>query len=139
MSFRVRLAVAAAVAVAVAVALAAVIAYAVVRSQLRSEVDDSLTARVDQVRHVPINVEGSPGRFFLRIPGPALGEAGGYVQVVSADGTALRPEGAETPLPVSERVRSVAGGKDNGYLSDDHVAGTHVRVLTAPLVFPDVR
>jgi two-component system, OmpR family, sensor histidine kinase MprB len=133
MSFRVRLAVAAAVAVAVAVALAVVLAYAVVRSQLRSEVDDALSERVDQIQHVPINVEGGPGRFFLRIPGPALGGAAGYVQVVAQDGTTLRPEGAAVPLPAGSRVTSVAAGRTSAYFSDARVTGTHVRVLTAPL------
>ena len=135
MSFRVRLAFAAALAVAVAVALAAVIAYAVVRSQLRSEVDDALSERVEQIQHVPPNVEGGGpgGRFFLRIPGPALGGAAGYVQVVAEDGTTFRPEGAEVPLPTDSQVKAVAAGRTTAYFSDMHVSRTHVRVLTASL------
>jgi len=132
-SFRARLAVATALAVAVAVALAAVIAYAVVRNELRSEVDDALGGRVEVIGRVPMQaVEAEPGRFFLRIPGPALGEAGGYVQVVGADGTTIRPEGADLELPTGDRALSVASGESDGYFSDAHVGGVHVRMLTQP-------
>jgi two-component system sensor histidine kinase MprB len=128
-TFRVRLIVAAALAVAAAVALASAIGYAVVRSELRSQVDDALVARAAVLRRIP---EGPPRGFFPRIPDPSLGEAGGYVQLVTADGHALRPDEATVALPVDDSVRAVAAGTGGGYLSDARVSGTHVRVLTIP-------
>ncbi len=133
MSFRARLAVATALAVAIAVALAAVIAYAVVRNELRSEVDDALGGRVEVISRVPMQaVEARPGQFFLRIPGPALGEAGGYVQVVASDGTTIRPEGADLALPTGDRALAVASGEQGRFFSDAEVGGVHMRMLTEP-------
>ncbi len=133
MSFRARLAVATALAVAVAVALAAVIAYAVVRNELRSEVDDALGGRVEVISRVPMQaVEARPGQFFLRIPGPALGEAGGYVQVVTSDGATIRPEGADLALPTGDRALAVASGEQGRFFSDAEVGGVHMRMLTEP-------
>jgi two-component system sensor histidine kinase MprB len=133
MSFRARLTLVAAVAVAVAVAVASVAAYLAVRSELRGQVDDALDQRAETVSGIPIGiVETQPGQFFLRIPRPALGGPGGYVQVVTSDGDTLRPPGEELPLPVGERTLAVAAGEEAFY-SDAEVAGTHVRILTVPL------
>ena len=134
MSFRARLTLVAAVAVAVAVAVASVVAYLAVRSELRGQVDDALDQRAELVSGIPIGiVETRPGQFFLRIPAPALGGPGGYVQVVTRDGDTLRPHGEELPLPVDDRTREVAAGGEDAFYSDADVAGTHVRILTVPL------
>ena len=134
MSFRARLTLVAAVAVAVAVAVASVVAYLAVRSELRGQVDDALDQRAELVAGIPIGiVETHPGQFFLRIPAPALGGPGGYVQVVTSGGGTLRPRGEELPLPVDDRTREVAAGGAGAYYSDAEVAGTHVRILTVPL------
>ena len=134
MSFRARLTLVAAVAVAVAVAVASVVAYLAVRSELRGQVDDALDQRAELVAGIPIGiVETQPGQFFLRIPAPALGGPGGYVQVVTSGGDTLRPRGEELPLPVDDRTREVAAGGAGAYYSDAEVAGTHVRILTVPL------
>jgi len=134
MSFRARLTLVAAVAVAVAVAVASVAAYLAVRSELRGQVDDALDQRAELVAAIPIGiVETQPGQFFLRIPAPALGGPGGYVQVVTRDGDTLRPQGEELPLPVDDRTREVAAGGEEAFYGDAEVAGTHVRILTVPL------
>lgn len=134
MSFRARLTLVAAIAVAVTVVLASAIVYLAVRRELRSQVDEGLMARADLISRIPTRViEARPGRFFLDIPAPALGEAGGYVQVVSADGTTLRPPEGDVSLPVGERVRAVAAGREEAFFTDTDVTGTHVRVYTARL------
>lgn len=133
MTFRTRLTLVAAVAVAVAVAVASAIVYVVVRGELRGQVDDRLQGRVEAIADVPIGIlQGSTGDYFLRIPTPFLGGPAGYVQVVDAEGNAIRPPGADVPIPVDERVREVAAGGRGAFFADAHVAGTHVRVLTVP-------
>ena len=134
MSFRARLILVAAVAVAVAVAVASVVIYLAVRSELRGQVDDALDQRAEVVSGIPIGiVETRPGQYFLRIPAPALGGPGGYVQVVTRGGDTLRAPGEELPLPVDDRTREVAAGGAGAYYRDAEVAGTHVRILTVPL------
>ncbi|MGH3114516.1 MAG: hypothetical protein ACRDOP_13730, partial [Gaiellaceae bacterium] len=129
MSFRARLTLVAAVAVAVAVAIASVVVYLAVRSELRGQVDDALDQRADTISQIPIEiVQTRPGQFFLRIPAPALGGPGGYVQVVTRDGGTLRPAGEELALPVDDRTRELAAGGADAYYSDAEVAGTHVRI-----------
>ncbi|HEV3408024.1 MAG TPA: HAMP domain-containing sensor histidine kinase [Gaiellaceae bacterium] len=134
MSFRARLTLVAAIAVAIAIVLASAIVYVAVRSELRSQVDEGLRARAALISRIPLSVvESRPGQFFLRIPAPALGEAGGYVQLASADGATLKPPEGDVSLPVDQRVREVAAGSQDAFFSDAEVAGTHVRVFAAPL------
>ncbi len=52
MSFRARIAIAAAAAVALAVVLISVVVFFVVRDQLRSQVDEALNNRADQIAHI---------------------------------------------------------------------------------------
>jgi len=125
-TFRTRLALAAAAAVALAIVLASVVLFVVVRSQLRAEVDRALRNRADEIALLPPDLVG---RAVLR-PDPELGGAEGYPQVVRDDGTVVRPRGAEVPLPVNDRVLAVASGREDGYLTDAHVEGTHVRLVT---------
>ena len=108
MSFRARIAIATAVAVAVAVAVASIVAYLAVRSQLRGQVDDALADRAEIIERIPIDVvQTREDQFFLRIPGPALGGPGGYVQVFGPQG-AIRAPGDDLALPVDEETREVA-------------------------------
>ncbi len=93
MTLRARLTLSAALAVAVAVVLASVAVYFVVRSELRGEVDESLRARAAAV-------EGPPfGADFPHVRGPLLGEAGGYFQIVGADGRTFRGPGCDARAP----------------------------------------
>jgi two-component system, OmpR family, sensor histidine kinase MprB len=116
----------------VAIVIASVIVYFAVRSELRAQVDEALTERAGTIssRISPRILESRPGVFFGRIPPAELGEAGGYVQLVTAE--EATPEG-EVPLPVDDRVRGVAAGTEDAFFSDADVAGAHVRVITMPL------
>jgi two-component system sensor histidine kinase MprB len=129
MSFRSRLILISAAAVAAAVLVASGGMYFVVRSQLRAEVDTSLKSRVHAVK---VNVvDGGVEITFTRA---ALGGAGGYVQVVAADGQASVPSGESGPLlPVTAQTKDVAAGRAAAFLADEHVGGVHVRVLTTEI------
>ena len=131
MSFRARLAVAAAAAVALAVVLASVTVYVVVRNQLRGTLDTALRDRAAQIQNEPLRAFQAGDQAFLE-PGPQLGGAPGYFQVVNADGDTLRLPNESVELPVTDAVREVASRERNGYLSDADVAGVHVRVITVP-------
>jgi two-component system, OmpR family, sensor histidine kinase MprB len=130
-SFRARLTLVAAAAVALVVVLASVVVYVVVRNQLRGTVDSALRARAADVAHEPIRAFRVGGKAFLA-PGPELGGAPGYFQLVEPDGTTVRPPGESVELPVSTRVLSVAKGEAGAFLSDTHIAGVHLRVITVP-------
>jgi two-component system sensor histidine kinase MprB len=121
----------AAAAVALVVVLASAVVYIVVRNQLRGTVDSALRDRAADVSHEPIRAFRAGGRAFLA-PGPELGGAPGYFQLVESDGTTVRPPGETVELPVSDRVLSVASGDAGGFLSDTHVFGVHLRVITVP-------
>jgi two-component system, OmpR family, sensor histidine kinase MprB len=126
-SFRARLTLVAAAAVALAVVLASVVVYVIVRGELRDTVDEALRERAVEISQRPLE------RVF-RGPGPPLGEAEGYPQVVRSDGTTFRPEGATLALPVDARVLAVTEGERDAFLTDARVAGTHLRVLTFPFL-----
>ncbi len=133
MSFRARLTLVAAAAVALSIVLASAVVYVVVRNQLRAEVDDALRDRAADISRAPLEaVPSINGDFFLRIPGPPLGGAAGYVQVVRDDGTTIRPREARVPIPVNDRVREIAAKGGGSYFYDTSVDDTHVRVLTFP-------
>ena len=133
MSFRARLTLVSAAAVALAVLLAAPVVYFVVRDGLRDQVDEGLVERAEPIERFPRGaIRARQGAAFLA-PGPELGGARGYVQIVRADGTTLNPPDETVELPVDESVLSVARGEDDRFLADEQVAGVHVRVLTTPL------
>jgi two-component system sensor histidine kinase MprB len=136
MPLRRRLTIAAAVAVAVAVALASVAAYVAVAKELRGQVDEALQEQLDL-----FNQTGPPPfRRFRRGPGfgPLPARRGGptpYIQLVGPGGDVAGVFGSEdVALPVSSRARAVAAGQDGGFIADTRFEGSHVRVLTAPLV-----
>ena len=131
MSFRARLAIAAAAAVALAVVLASVAVYVVVRNELRGTLDSALRDRAAQVQHEPLRAFQAGDQAFLE-PGPQLGVAPGYFQVVNANGETIRLPNETVELPVTDSVREVASGDRGGYLSDADVAGVHMRVITVP-------
>ena len=108
MSFRARIAIAAAAAVALAVVLISVVVFFVVRDQLRSQVDEALNNRADQIAHIPIDFESGGGSFTLLRPG--FGEPSSVMQVVRGDGKVLNPLG-EVRLPVPDAAVSVANGR----------------------------
>jgi two-component system sensor histidine kinase MprB len=127
-SLRRRLALIAAVSVAIAVLIAAAVCYLVVRAQLRSQVDNALTAQASAVQNGEYHAIGAP------VPGiPA--RAGGpaqYVQIVTADG-AVPVRVGDTKLPVGGVARNVASGRQGTTLDDVRVGDTHLREITFPL------
>jgi two-component system sensor histidine kinase MprB len=127
MSLRARLTLVAAAAVAVAVALASGVGYVVVRGQLHDQVDQGLEERAVEIQRAPFR------KLLPVIDEPALGEAAGYYQVVTAGGEVRRPAGADVPIPVSDRVLDVAAGETEPFFADATIADTHVRVLTFPV------
>jgi two-component system sensor histidine kinase MprB len=143
MSFSRRLTLAAAGAVAAAILILSGLTYVIVRDQLRGEVDDALRQAAGRVDRPP----GPPPRIMppsgipLRIPrgpGEELGGAQGYLQLVSASGSTLRPRDAATALPVTPETLEVAAGDRDEVFSDATVAGTHVRILTRRAQSSDV-
>ena len=129
-----RLSLAAAVAVAVAVALASTISYFAVRAKLLDEVDQALETRVDAVngvRKLLLAPPGAPPR--LLVGAPPFGGRAGYFQTIRADGTLACCPGERAPLPPSSHARAVAAGASGEFIADQHVSGTHLRVLTEPL------
>ena len=133
MSFRTRLTLAAAAAVAVAIVLASAVTYALVRSELRSQVDETLQSRAETLPR--LRLLGDPrGEQFLGIPPEPYGGTAVLTQLVSADGHVITPPGVAAELPVSERVLEAAAGVlDESFYTDATVEGTHLRVLTIPL------
>jgi two-component system, OmpR family, sensor histidine kinase MprB len=131
MSFRARLALVATAAVALAVVLASVVVYVVVRDQLRGTVDDALKDRAAEISRFPLRAFQSGDQAFLE-RGPGLGEAPGYIQVVTIDGDTIRAPEARVALPVSDQVLAVARGESGSFFDDSRVSGVHVRVLTIP-------
>jgi two-component system sensor histidine kinase MprB len=131
MSFRTRLALVASAAVALAVVLASVVVYVVVRDQLRAPVDAALKDRAAEISRFPLRAFQAGDQAFLE-RGPGLGEAPGYIQVVTSDGDTIRAPGATTALPITRRTLDVADRKSGTFFDDAHVAGVHLRLLTIP-------
>jgi two-component system sensor histidine kinase MprB len=143
MSLRSRIAAAAGVAVALVVIAMAAFVYLAVRSELRGQVDDALRERARQVASFPIapSREGERpiapppdvAERFRRLerlrPAEPFGGAGGYAQLLTADGTIIRPPG-DTTLPLTRDARAIARRGEGSSLIDMHVDGTHLRVYT---------
>lgn len=135
MTLRARIATTAAVAVAVAVVLAFAGLYLVTTRTLVGEVDRSLTQLAHEVDRT---LAGMPrhGGFMGGVRPGRFGGAGGYVQVVQADGRVRGDAGGDRlDLPVSDRTLAVAAGQAGPFLSTVDVDGQSFRVLTAPTRF----
>jgi two-component system, OmpR family, sensor histidine kinase MprB len=137
-TLRARIAAVAAAVVAAAVVATAVFTYVAVRSSLRGEVDDSLAHRasdLDRFGGGPGAPGAPPPRAGLLAPrSQAFGGPGTVAQLVRPDGTVLRPPGSAAELPVKARAKRLARSGGDSFLDDAHVDGTHVRVLTRPLL-----
>jgi two-component system, OmpR family, sensor histidine kinase MprB len=113
---------------AVAIAAALFAAYFVVRTELSTRVSAALenraatiAARVSQrPRSLPRPSGVTPAR---------IGEAAGYVQVVTASGKVTLVPGESVHLP-SAGAAAVAAGRRGAFFSEARVAGTHVRIYT---------
>lgn len=129
MSLRTRLVLAAAAAAALAAVAVAVFAYSATGRELRSQVDETLRGRVAQLERLRARLGGGPPG---ELPPPALGAAGGFAQIVSAQGDVRVSSGIGGPLPVTRDVRAVAAGTKDAYFSETGVGGTELRVYTVP-------
>jgi two-component system, OmpR family, sensor histidine kinase MprB len=130
MTLGARIALGSAAAVAVALVAAGLSGYALVRAELRSQVDDSLREQARRALGPP----GGRGRgVLLRIPPPRLGGAGGFGQLVSADGSIAGRPGATGALPVDAATLAVATGAVGPTLRNATVDGLHIRILTVPV------
>jgi two-component system sensor histidine kinase MprB len=129
MSFRARLALVAAAAVAVAVVAASATVYFVVRHELYAPIDNQLKSSAERMLSDRNMDPDHLSRAFF-FPQPELGGAGGYPQIVQANGNVFLQQGASVALPKDALVTDVAAGNHGAYFRDAHVAGTHVRILT---------
>ena len=137
MTLRRRMTLLAAGSVALALCLAAVIVYFAVRSELRGQVDDSLrdigTTAMTRFGGAP-----PPGPIPLQVllspdaPGPAS-PAPLFVQRIDPSGRATQPTRFGTEIPVSPPSSAIASSGSGERLTDEQVAGEHVRVLTVGL------
>ncbi len=133
MSFRVRLTLVAAAAVALAVLAASGTVWFVVRDTLYTQVDNRLKTGAQEITRGPqIQIEQTPdGRRYIELTRDILG-SGGYIQIVSSDGSALRTFEETQALPVGQRALATAQSGRGTFFSDSKVGGTDVRVFTAP-------
>jgi two-component system sensor histidine kinase MprB len=157
-SLRVRIAAVASLAVALAVLAAAVGLYLAVRSDLRGQIDESLTQRAQEFVAAPVpNAALSPGEglsgglppgsapplaaqrrageggFFPRAVQPArFGGASGFVQFISPSGTldVPRGQGSSPSIQPNAAEKAIARSGRGRALSDRTVKGTDLRVLT---------
>jgi two-component system sensor histidine kinase MprB len=130
MSFRTRLTLAAAAAVAVAVVAASGVTYGLVRSELRSQVDETLQERAATLR---IGVGGPPGAEVLRLPPQPYGGAAVVAQVVLANGQVISPPDTTAKIPVTSKTLEAARGEiEEPFYEDARVSGTRLRVLNLP-------
>lgn len=147
MTLRARIAITATIAVAVAIAVASIALYAATAHTLRSSVDRALERLVAELADpgvppalrelvledftAPPSEEMPPSSFGPR-PG-RMGGAGGFVQVITADGDVLRPPGTQSdPLPVTDQAARVAAGDADTTFETIRADGQPVRVLTVP-------
>jgi two-component system sensor histidine kinase MprB len=149
-SLRTRIAGVAGLAVALAVLAAAIGLYFAVRSDLRGQVDQSLTQRAQLFVGGPLHDADAGARFGADAPGaePPPGDAGrrpprhvqparfggatGYVQFVSAAGAVTVPGGQGTTPTIAPdaQTRAIAARGAGRAFSDRTVKRTHLRVLT---------
>ncbi len=156
MTLRARIAAVAGLAVAIAVLVAAISLYIAVRSDLRGEVDKSLSQRAAAFLSSPSRgakstegglpaPDGSPpdgaapppggdgrGGFPSSVEPAPLGGPSGYVQFISPDGTVHVPggQGASATIPLSKADKAIARAGKGRLQSDRSVKGIQLRTLT---------
>lgn len=143
MTLRHRIAAVSGLAVAVTVLIAAAAIFFAVSARLHAQIDDALRARAQELAtatdpdHDGDDICARRHGSFPPVPSDRddarFGGAEGFVQIVCADGTVLRPVGATTGLPTSSRDLRIARSSSGEQLVSTEVADTHVRVLTRAL------
>jgi two-component system, OmpR family, sensor histidine kinase MprB len=135
-TLRARMGAVAGIAVAGVVVAVAIAVYVADRSELRGQIDSSLSDVARQFesfrRGPPEAVRGGgPPRGRPRPAPPApFGGASGYVQFIRPDGRVLRPPGETRALPLDDRALAIARTGSGRFFTDATVAGVHLRVLT---------
>jgi two-component system sensor histidine kinase MprB len=92
-----------------------------------------LTANPELLASLPLGSTAGRTAVKVVIPAQKLGGAPGYAQLVQSDGQVLRSDGSGPGLKVTPATRAVAAGERPAFFSDATVAGTQVRMLTAPV------
>jgi two-component system sensor histidine kinase MprB len=139
MSFRARLALGSAAAVAVAIVVASIAVYFIVRSELRSQIDDSLKSQALQIPNLPgrgLQVRVAPHEYAIYISADPFG---GQFQFVDSNGNSYRPQEfnhLNPLLPGIAQAKLVAAGKGADGFRDARQSGTHLRVFTTQLSGP---
>jgi two-component system sensor histidine kinase MprB len=152
LSFRQRLTLFSAAGIALVLLVGSAATYLVVRSQLRGQIDDSLSRQsgavvlvragtsVETIRGKGLQrespVKGQPRatrRFNVNIvaPPPEFGNAPSFFQVIDFRGNAIAPGGAI--LPVTPRATEVARTGTGAYYTDVEVMETSLRMYVRPL------
>jgi two-component system sensor histidine kinase MprB len=99
--------------------------------KLRDLFGPSLAAAVQRAASAQTTTSGGAAQLVL--PRTRLEQPAGYAQYISAQGRVIDPANqAEQVLPATKATVEVAQRQRKGFLADAHVAGLHVRVLTAP-------
>ncbi|HEX4720043.1 MAG TPA: HAMP domain-containing sensor histidine kinase [Thermoleophilaceae bacterium] len=134
MSLRGRLTVMAAAIVGAILTLGAVVCFVAMRTELRSQVDDTLREQAQLIRARTSGPQGARARLPRRLPAPprARGGAAPFMQTLNASGAIVRASG-EVHVPVTAADRAVARGSRQQLLDDRNASGVHLRVLTIHL------
>jgi two-component system, OmpR family, sensor histidine kinase MprB len=114
--------------VGVAIVLVALVCYMVVRSQLRGQVDNALTAQATELERGDVRALGQP---FPGLPA-SLGGPAQYVQIVGTSGTVMGRTGGLS-LPVNATTKAIAAGHAGSSMSDVTVGSNDLRELTFSL------
>ncbi|HEY1540603.1 MAG TPA: ATP-binding protein [Solirubrobacteraceae bacterium] len=127
MALRHRLTILAAGTVGITVVLISIVAYVALRSELRGQVDDALSAQLEQVRE--------NGGLLIRrtdfpLPPSRNGAPSGPVQVITSTGDIYFPAQGGLTVPVDAGDRAVAAGQRTSLLRDTRGGGVPLRVLT---------
>jgi two-component system, OmpR family, sensor histidine kinase MprB len=148
-SLRVRLGLAAGVAVAIAVIAVAVSAYAGTRSELRSQVDQSLRTIARSVEHQEGPPDGGPAQqqgllggadcdehrgFDIGGGAPGFGGAAGVREFVTPSGRACFGHGGSNVLPVTDAIKRIASTGHGQLFRDETVSGHRLRVFVTALM-----
>jgi two-component system sensor histidine kinase MprB len=132
LTFRTRLVLISAGAVAAVVAVTSAVVFFVVRDELLGQIDSVLASQAESVASSPqLVTQGfQPNQFFVHVPRPAFGGAGGYLQVITTAGQSFRSEDEPFALPFVAADLQVAAGRAPARFSSTHLRGTHVRIYT---------
>jgi len=129
MTLRTRITLAAALAVAIAIVLAAFAAYTATASTLRGQIDNALR---NQARRALLRLSPQGGPFGGPQAGD-FGDAGGFFQLVDAQGRTLNLPSGRQPLPVPASSVAVARSGSGSQLTTVSTGGVDLRVLAVSI------